>query len=109
MILLTAIERIREESLTVEEQPAEKRSTANARKVPKEIDAVMQIREEAWTERGRHMGSKQWISGLQIAGKLQLQAFYLNCNITFSEAKILPTCVLLVSLAYSGVAVCLYF
>ena len=70
VILLTAIERVREESITIEEQPAEKRSTATAKKEPKEIDTVLEMREEAWTERGSHIGSKQWISGLQIAGKL---------------------------------------
>ena len=70
MILLTAIEHVREESFTAEEQPAEKGSIDSAREEPKDKTAVLEGGKEAWTEKGKYIqvGSKLWICGLQALG-----------------------------------------
>ena len=66
VILLTIIEHVREESITTEEQPAEKGSIDSAR----DKTAVLEGGKEAWTEKGKYIqvGSKLWICGLQALG-----------------------------------------
>ena len=53
------------------------------------------------------VGSRQWICGLQALGKSMLQ-FTSELQNDFSEAKVLPTCVLLLVMVYIIYAASLY-
>ena len=112
MILLTAIEHAREETMATEEQPACSAMNSNISsnsEEPKDKIIVLETGEEAWVEKTSYIkvGSRRWICVLQALGKSMLQ-FTSKLQNYFSEAKVLPTCVLLLAMVYIIYAASLY-
>ena len=76
---------------------------------PKAI-AALETRGQAWAEKETQtkVESGPWVCGLRILGEY-LQTLRSKLQLDFSEAKILPICVLLLCGVYTGYAASLYF
>ena len=110
VILLTAIEYAREET---EEHPADdaiSSSTPFESADPKEAIAALETGGQAWAEKETQtkVESGPWVCGLRKLGEL-FTTLRSKLQLDFSEAKILPICVLLLCGVYTGYAASLYF
>ena len=108
MILLTAIESLREEEKEAREQEDKGSRPGNATLEVTSVETA-----KAWSDQSERKVSYQWISGLKMLGELILYTKKRMVGATtcdaISEKKVLPAAVLLIGIVYVVVALSLYF